>query len=95
MSSTVQLISFLVSFIYGIVFYLLARFNKYILSNKGNILKFIVTLVFIIDIVLLYSYIMYYINNGDIHIYFVSFVLLGYILISYFYKKICKLIVKK
>ena len=50
MNSYVQVLSFLVSFIYGIVFYLFARFNKFILSNKNNVIKLLVTLVFVIDI---------------------------------------------
>ena len=45
MNSYVQVISFLVSFIYGIVFYLFARFNKVMLSNKDNVIKFLITLV--------------------------------------------------
>ena len=57
MNSYVQVLSFLVSFIYGIVFYLFARFNKFILSNKNNVIKLLVTLVFVIDMVILYIYV--------------------------------------
>ena len=67
MNSYVQVISFLVSFIYGIAFYLFARFNKFMLSNKNNVIKLLVTLVFVIDMVILYIYLMYKINFGIIH----------------------------
>lgn len=94
MNSYIQVLSFLVSFIYGIFFYLLTRFNKYILVNKNTYIKFIVTLVFIIDIVILYIYLMYKINFGIIHPYFVSFVILGFWFMSLMYN-LCKKYVKK
>ena len=92
MNSFIQLLSFLVSFLYGMIFYLLSRFNYFILYNKNNIIKFIVTLVFIIDIVILYVYMMYKINNGYFHIYFVALVVLGFVLMYKcynFFKNIC------
>ena len=64
------------------------------LSNKNNVIKFLVTLVFIIDIVILYIYLMYKINFGDIHPYFVSFVVIGFIIMSVLFEK-CKDYVKK
>ena len=94
MSSYIQIISFVVSFFYGIFFYLLTRFNRFMLSNKNNVIKFLVTLVFIIDIVILYIYLMYKINFGDIHPYFVSFVVIGFIIMSVLFEK-CKDYVKK
>lgn len=87
MNSYVQVISFLVSFIYGIVFYLFARFNKAMLSNKNNVIKFLITLVFILDMVILYIYMMYKINFGLIHPYFVIVVLIGYVVMMLLYRK--------
>ena len=89
MNSLVQVVSFLVSFVYGIVIYLLSRFNKYILINKKTFFKLIITLVFIIDMVILYIYILYRINHGYFHIYVVTNVFYKKI------KKICKMFVKK
>ncbi len=86
MNSYIQLFSFLASFLYGMIFYLLSRFNCFILEKKNNISKFLVTLVFIIDIVILYVYMMYKINNGYFHIYFVILVILGFILMNKYYK---------
>lgn len=91
MNSFIQLESFIVSFIYGIIFCLLSIFNKYILINKNILINFIITLIFIIDIVLLYIFIMYKINNGIIHPFFIITVLLGFITC---YKLKCKIYVK-
>lgn len=94
MSSYIQVISFIASFFYGIFFYFLTRFNRFMLSNKNNFIKFLVTLVFIIDIVILYIYLMYRINFGMIHPYFASFVVIGFIFMSILFEK-CKNCVKK
>lgn len=94
MKIDVQLLSFLVSFLYGIGFYLFTRFNKFMLSNKNNVIKFLVTLVFIIDVVILYIYFMYKINYGNIHPYFVVFVVLGFLFMGKYFNK-CKECVKK
>ena len=93
MNSYVQVISFLVSFIYGIVFYLFARFNKGMLSNKNNLIKFLITLVFVLDMVILYIYMMYKINFGMIHPYFVIVVLIGYVVMMLLYDK-CVVFIK-
>ena len=98
MDSFIQVFSFGVSFLYGLLFYLLTRFNYFILEKKNNIIKFLVTLVFIIDIVILYVYLLYKINNGYFHIYFIIVVIIGFGIMNKFYKKIkntCKKYVKK
>ena len=80
MNSYVQVISLLVSFIYGIVFYILSKFNKYIISNKNNIVKLLVTTVYVVDMVIIYIFIMYRINFGNIHPYFFISLILGFVL---------------
>ena len=98
MTSYIQIISFLISFIYGIFFYLLSRFNKYILDNKKKLITLIITTIFIIDIVILYIYIIYKINHGYFHIYFLITVIIGFSLTNIYYyklKNICKIYVKK
>ena len=94
MNSYIQVISFLISFIYGIIFYLFTRFNKYMLINKNNVIKLLVTLVFVIDMVILYIYIMYKVNFGMIHPYFVAVVLVGYIFMMFLYDK-CSMLIKR
>ncbi len=88
MDSYIQVISFLLSFMYGILFYLLTRFNNYILENKHKFFGFLVTLVFIVDIVILYVYLMYKINSGNFHIYFSIVVVLGFISMHKFYDRL-------
>lgn len=78
MNSYVQVISLVVSFIYGILFYTFTKFNYFIIENRGVLFKFIVTLVFIIDVVVLYIYLMYKLNNGYFHIYFIIMLVVGY-----------------
>lgn len=94
MDSYIQVVSFLLSFIHGAIFYLLTRFNNYILENKHKFFKFLVTLVFIVDIVILYVYLMYKINSGNFHIYFSIVVVLGFISMHKFYDKL-KMICQK
>ena len=97
MHSFIQILTFIFSFIYGIFFYLLARFNNFILKDKKNVTKFLITLVFIIDIVILYIYLMFKINHGYFHIYFLAILCLGFILMIIMYPKIknkCKICVK-
>lgn len=98
MDSYIQVLSFVLSFAYGIVFYLLAKFNYFILDNKNAFIKFLVTFVFIIDVVVIYVYLMYRLNNGNFHIYFVGLVIIGFLFIANFYeklKKLCKKCVNK
>lgn len=95
MNSSTQIISFIFSFTYGCIFFLLSKFNQYILVNKKYWVKLIVTFVFVIDIVILYIYFMYLINYGVIHPYFITMVILGFIIMGINYSKICKICVKK
>lgn len=98
MSSYIQLVSLAFSFLYGAFFYLLARFNKYILINKNVFIKFIISFVFVIDAVILYIYLMFKINNGYFHGYFLFMILLGFATIYKLYYVIenwCKINVKK
>ncbi len=98
MTSYIQIISFLISFIYGIFFYLLSKFNYYILNNKSKIIRLIITTIFIIDIVILYIYIIYKINHGYFHLYFLITLIIGFSISNVYYYKIkdkCKIYVKK
>ena len=83
MNSYIQVLSFTFSFSYGIFFYLASLFNKTILNKKSNIPQIFITLIFIIDIVILYIYLMYKINNGKFHIYFIISMILGYMFMMF------------
>ena len=98
MDSLIQIQSFVFSFVYGYLFYILTRFNHYILLNKNTIFKLFINIVFVIDIVILYIYEMFKINKGIIHIYFVIVLIIGFIVGNITYdnvKAICQVCVKK
>lgn len=94
MSSYIQVISLLVSLLYGIIFYCFSSFNKTLLLDKSILKQFIINLIFILDIVFIYIYLMYHINQGQIHVYYIVLVVLGY-WFGYKYAKKCKYIVNK
>ena len=96
MSSNLQLISFLVSFIFGIFFYYITILNFYLIDNFKLIIKHLLTFIYVIDMAIIYIIIFYHINKGYFHIYFILMVLVGYIMGFLLNKKvISKIIVKK
>ncbi len=94
MSSYIQVVSFFVSFVYGIIFYYVSFFNKGLICNKSIVKQFVVNLIFILDVVLIYIYVMYKINQGNIHVYYITLVVVGY-WVGYKSLNKCKNIVNK
>lgn len=78
MNLKVQIISLLFSFLYGICFSFLVNVNYKFLFAKKLVYKILITLLFIIDMSLLYFIIIKRINNGIIHSYFLLMILLGF-----------------
>ncbi len=78
MSSGIQLISLSISFLYGILFYYLSTLNFKIINNLKNIIKNIITVIYVFDISIIYVILLYKINNGYFHIYFILILFLGY-----------------
>ena len=74
-----QLHSFLFSFIFGIFFFITSYFNNKLIKNKKAIFKYIITFLYIVNIVLIYILLLYKINYGVFHIYFLMTVLVGFI----------------
>ena len=98
MNGFTQLQLLIYSYLYGIIFYLLTRYNLFITKHLSTPKKFIVTLVFIVDLVVLYIYLIYKINKGIFHIYFIVLLVLGFIMMGYNYQivvKLCQKITKK
>lgn len=98
MNYKLQLISFLVSFIYGIFFYYTSLLNYKMIKNHSIIIKYIITFVYILNISLIYILIMYKVNFGIIHIYFIIVLFLGFYFGSVYCKKLrkfCKVKKKK
>lgn len=86
----VQLLSFGVSFCYGIFFYLLLELNSRFLYSSSMIVKILVSFLFVLFHTLLYFVILMRINHGYVHIYFLICILLGYFVCKVVYKKIVK-----
>ncbi len=82
MNSYVQLICLILSFGYGILLYYFNQFNYRIFINKNIVLKIIGSLLYVNNATLLYIYLLYRINSGILHIYFILFIVLGYIFSS-------------
>lgn len=78
MNSLLQLISFKVSFIYGILFYLLTNLNFKLIKNLKLVYQHILTLIYVLDMIIIYLIIFYHLNNGYFHIYFILMVFIGF-----------------
>lgn len=79
MTSNLQLVSFIVSFIFGIMFYFLTYINFKLLKNLKLFIQHILTLVYVLDMIIIYIIIFYKLNKGYFHIYFLFIVILGFI----------------
>lgn len=90
MDSALQLLTFFVSFIYGVLSHLLIKLNKYLLNKRNYFFQFIIYTFLIIDIVLVYIFIMYKVNKGYFHIYFIIVYIIGLIISNYLYAKLLK-----
>ena len=82
MEETLQLLSFLVSFLFGFIFHLFSNFHFKITDRYSILLKYIATFLFLLDAVLVYILILYYLNGGILHIYYLIYVFLGYNLLG-------------
>ena len=80
MSAGIQLFTFFVSFLYGILFSFFTCCHFQVILSNSIIMKYLSTILFMIDVVLGYVIVMYHINQGVIHIYFLLFVFFGFIL---------------
>ena len=98
MNSYIQVYLVFISFIFGFIFYLLARFNMWIIHNFSTFLKYLITFIFVIDMVFIYIYIVFSINRGIFHFYYSLLIFLGYYIALKIYPRIlnkCQIILKK
>ena len=79
MDYKIQLLSFLVSFIYGIVFYFASLLNYQLIKGFKIWFKYIITFVYMIVISFLYLLILFKVNKGNVHIYFIIMTFIGFI----------------
>ena len=85
MNSTIQILSFLISFVFGIFFYILTSINFSLINNLKKIWQHILTFIYVIDISIIYMIILFHLNKGYFHIYFILTVIIGFIC-GYFIK---------
>lgn len=88
MEETLQLLSFFCSFLFGFCFSIFTCFHFKVSEKYPTFLKYISTFLFILDVLLAYLLIMYYLNNGVIHIYFLVFVFLGFVSFHFLSKNV-------
>ena len=88
MSLNTQIVSFVVSFLYGIFFYILLEINTRFLYSSSLFVRLIVSFLFVLFNTLFYFIILMYVNNGYVHIYFFICVILGCLLCKVIYKRL-------
>ena len=78
MNSTMQLLSWFISFFIGFIYYFLLNFIIIRINSKNIIIKTFIDLIyiFLISFALIYTY--YYFNGGYIHYGYPLFYVLGY-----------------
>lgn len=79
MANGIQLLSFLSSFLFGIFFSFVSRYHYDMVSSLKKVFQYFLTFLFILDISLFYILIMYYINDGVVHLYFIAVTFIGYL----------------
>ena len=79
MDIKLQIISIIFSFVFGVFFSILTNVNYRFLFSKSIVLKIIFTIIFVIDSGLLYFFLIKLINNAVVNLYFLLFVILGFL----------------
>lgn len=87
MELKVQLLSLFVSFLFGIFLFLMFKLNYKYLFLSSNKKKIFFNFIFCFDLSLLYFLILYYLNNGSLHLYFLLLIVFGFLLSYNFTKK--------
>lgn len=90
MNLEIQIQSLIVSFIYGMFSSLIYNFIYPVLYSKNKVIKIITNLLYSFLIYSLFFNLLYLINNGVVHIYFVLLFIMGFIIGNMKTKKIRK-----
>lgn len=86
----VQIVSLLVSFGYGMFFYLTLELNSRFIYAGNWFVRLVGTFLFVMLHTLLYFLILMHINCGYIHVYFFICMLVGYLMCKVVYKRFVK-----
>lgn len=79
MDYKIQLISLFISYLFGLLFYFLSMVNYIIIKKLNKGFQYILTFIYMVIISLCYTYILFKINNGNVHPYFLILVLVGFV----------------
>ena len=90
MSLIIQIQSLAYNFLFGIYFALLFNLSYKILFTKNLFINLFTNTIFIFSNIILYFYIIFRINDGIIHIYFLFIFLLSFFLYNQLFQKIRK-----
>lgn len=90
MNLKIQLLSFGYSFVFGLIFSGLVRFNYKVLFFTKKHIQILGNFLFLLDVSLLYFLGIRYINNGILHIYFLILLLMGWYIGNVILDKILK-----
>ena len=86
----VQIVSLVASLGYGVFFYLTLELNSRFIYSSNLFVKIVYSLIFVIFHTLLYFFILMYINNGYVHIYFILCIIFGYLMCKVVSKRFVK-----
>ena len=90
MSLKVQILSFIFSFVYGLLFSGLVKINYNVLFLAKKKIQIIGNFLFLLDMALCYFLIIRYINDGILHIYFLILFLFGWYVGKFLLDKVLK-----
>lgn len=87
MDIDIQIKSILVSLVFGFLFSLLLKINYRYIYKGPAVLRILTNFLFVVDFVLIYFVIIRNINGGVVHPYFLTSIILGFILAETCFKK--------
>ena len=90
MDLKIQLLSLGFSFVFGLLFSIFVKMNYKLLFLSKKHIQIISNFLFLLDMSLLYFFIIKFINNGVLHIYFLFLFLFGWYLGTFLLKIIIK-----
>ena len=85
-----QIKAILFSFLYGIFTAIMMNVNYKCLFHRNRVFKIFFNIIFILDMSLLYFFVLQFINYGYLHIYFLLVFILGFFLSFGLMKKVIR-----
>ena len=79
MTAKTQIIVLIFSYIYGLSFYFLSKLNSKLIKPMSKSKRSFITILFMYNIVLIYTIILYKLNQGIFHIYFLILIIIGFL----------------